>query len=446
MKGLRLKFILAAMGSLFLVLAAIVVGMNVLSYMDIVDASDVAIMMISENGGTFPKPAMTVSGSGVDFPMPDMKGTPPPRPTGDMDLGQFPDSDSKQGEDFQFGPSFFRRNGMSEEAPYETRYFTVFLKDGVVSDTHMDNIAAVSEDEALLYAEEIIRDGDESGFINNQYRYRVDNDMIIFLDCSRRLESFDRTLLISSGVSLAGLFVVFLLVVFASKLVFRPVEESEKKQKQFLTDASHELKTPLAIIEANTEVIEIENGESKWTKSTRHQIHRLTDLVEQLIALTRLGETEASGNRETVEFSEILSETIEGYEASTEIEGKEIVSDITSGIQIHANEKNIRSLLGLLFDNAIKYSVPDTAIEVSLKIKSKKAILKVYNKTNDIKQGDNDILFERFYRTDASRNSETGGSGIGLSVAQSIVESYSGKIHAYSDDGKSLRITVSFPL
>jgi signal transduction histidine kinase len=440
------------MGSLFLVLAAIVIGMNVLSYMDIIRSTDEAIKIISDNGGTFPSPMRAASGPGAgmqgDGAQPGMQPdpqagnpdtTPPPLPKEATDQDGSGETGQREGNNHI---PFYITRGMSAETPYETRYFTIYLKDGQITGTHMDNIAAVSEEEALQYGQDILSDDIESGFMETKYRYKKLDDMIIFVDCGRRLDAFSNQILTSIGVSLAGLFIVFILVFFTSKLIFKPVEESEKKQKQFLTDASHELKTPLAIIEANTEVIEIENGESKWTDSTRHQIQRLTDLVEQLIALTRLGETDLAGSKEEVALSEIVAETVEGYEASSEISGKEIKTEITENIVVHANEKNIRSLLGLLMDNAIKYSLPETTIEVSLKAKGKKAILEIYNKADNIKQGDNDILFERFYRTDASRNSETGGSGIGLSVARSIVESFGGKIHAYSDDGNSLRITV----
>ena len=467
MKALRIKFILAAMGSLFLVLAAIVIGMNVLSYMDLIRSTDEAIKIISDNGGTFPSPMRAASGPGAgmqgdhqdgvqsdmqsgfqDGAQPGMQPdpqagnpdtTPPPLPEEATDQDGSGETGQREGNNHI---PFYNTRGMSAETPYETRYFTIYLKDGQITGTHMDNIAAVSEEEALQYGQDILSHDEESGFMETKYRYKKLDDMIIFVDCGRRLDAFSNQILTSTGVSLAGLFIVFILVFFTSKLIFKPVEESEKKQKQFLTDASHELKTPLAIIEANTEVIEIENGESKWTDSTRHQIQRLTDLVEQLIALTRLGETDLAGSKEEVALSEIVAETVEGYEASSEISGKEIKTEITEGILVHANEKNIRSLLGLLMDNAIKYSVPETTIEVTLRSKGKKSILEIYNKADNIKQGDNDILFERFYRTDASRNSETGGSGIGLSVARSIVESYGGKIHAYSDDGNSLKITV----
>ena len=430
MKALRIKFILAAMGSLFLVLAAIVIGMNVLSYMDITESADEAIKIISENGGTFPGPMRAASGPGAE------QMQMPPLPEGDM--GQ----EEERADDGERAPFYLDRRGMSEETPYETRYFTVYLKDGQITGTHMENIAAVSEEEAVQYGNDILTNGSRTGFAETKYRYKLQDDMIIFVDCGRRLDAFSNQIWTSTAVSLAGLIVVFILVLFTSKLVFKPVEESERKQKQFLTDASHELKTPLAIIEANTEVIEIESGETKWTKSTRHQIQRLSDLVAQLITLARIGETDMTGETTGISLSDIVAETVEGYEASSEVAGKEIRADIAPGINIKANEKNIRSLLGLLMDNAIKYSLPDTTIEVTLGGKGKKALLEIYNKADNIKQGDNDILFERFYRTDASRNSQTGGTGIGLSVARSIVEAHGGKIHAYSDDGRSLRISV----
>ncbi len=454
MKKLRIRFVLAAMGSMFAVLAAIVIGMNVLSYMDVINTADRELEHIVDNGGEYPSPRVmrwqvengggSTSDTGmVPPPLPDMNSASP------MGEGETPPGGA--------------------EAPYETRYFTVYFRNGAVAGSRMDNIAAVTENEAETIATTIYNDGSEKGFYESTYRYMVAaydwvkagdvqegsesetdainaDTIVIFLNCERRLDTFYNSLWISVIVSLAGVFVVFLLVLFTSKLVFRPVEASERKQKQFLTDASHELKTPLAIIEANTEVMELESGESKWTASTRHQVERLTGLVEQMVALTRLDESDFGGEPERIDLTNILTETSDSYQAPAEVANKKLETEIDSGIFIRANEKNIRQLIGLLLDNAVKYATQDSTIEVTLISKGKRAVMTVYNQAEGIPQGDNDILLERFYRNDVSRNSETGGSGIGLSVAKSIVERSHGKIRAYSDDGASLRITVTLPI
>lgn len=486
MNKLRRRFILAAMLSLFAVLTAIVAGMNILNYVGVVDSADQAIRMIIDNGGTFPDPMNNSINPGQTDPQkgtasPDGQ-TPPPKPEGgmsDTSDGHTPPSKPEGGSsDISDGetpppkpegdaagqsgngisgngevPPELPTEDMSDisaEAPYETRYFTVYIKGEDVVGTHMDNIAAVSYDEALSYAKDILKEGKTSGFVDNTYRYKKcsytsqdgSDGMIVFVDCNKRLEAFVSGVWISVIVSASGLLVVFLLVWFSSKLIFKPVWESEKKQKQFLTDASHELKTPLAIIEANTEVMELESGETKWTRSTKHQVDRLSGLIAQMVDLTRLSEGETDMTE--IALSDLISETIENYQAPAEVSSHPLDIHITRDLYIRANEKNIRRLIGLLMDNAIKYADENTAIKAELVQRGKKVVFTIYNRARGIKKGNNDILFERFYRADASRNSETGGSGIGLAVARSIVEGAKGRISAYSEEGDELLITVAW--
>ncbi|MBR6228673.1 MAG: HAMP domain-containing histidine kinase [Eubacterium sp.] len=476
MKKLRRRFILSAMLSLFAVLVAIVAGMNILGYMDVVNSTNRTIKIISENRGSFPRPGeMNAVMPSSQMTTPSMSAggdgnmTPASIPTGGD--GNMAPPPMPSGGENPFDPSGEARRpdmerDFSAEAPYETRYFTVFFENGEITGAHMDNIAALTEDQAKQKATEVLENGSDSGFLEGTYRYqisygsgqtKIDTDdenseeitydsMVIFVNCEKRMDAFFSTLWSSVLVSLAGMIVVFFLILITSKMVFRPVEESERKQKQFLTDASHELKTPLAIIEANTEVMELESGETKWTKSNRHQVERLSGLVEQMVALTRLDESDIGGEVEEFSFSDALRETVENYQAPAEVAGKEISMEIAENLRIRTNEKNIRQLTGILLDNAVKYATEDTTIRVRLSAKGHRATLVVYNRAEDIPVGDNEVLFERFFRLDASRNSETGGSGIGLSVARSIVEKAGGKISAHSEDGQSLTITVVLPL
>lgn len=197
------------------------------------------------------------------------------------------------------------------------------------------------------------------------------------------------------------------------------------------------------IIDANTEVMEMESGESQWTRSTRKQIQRLSGLVQQLVTLTRLDEDRGVEEKAEFPFSDAVEDVVEPYEAPAQVQGKNLQISVEPGIIYNGNEKSIRQLLGILMDNAMKYSSENAEIRVTLKKKGKKILLEMYNDAEELPQGRLDVLFERFYRLDSSRNSATGGSGIGLSVAQAIVVAHKGKITAENKNGKGLTITVT---
>lgn len=266
--------------------------------------------------------------------------------------------------------------------------------------------------------------------------------MIIFLDCRQDLDNFRTFALTSAAVSTLGLVAVFILVLIFSKIVFRPVEESYQKQKQFITDASHEIKTPLTIIDANTEVMEMESGENQWTKSTRNQIERLTALTQQLITLSRLDENENQVEKTLFSLSDAVYDSVQPFQTLANLQEKQIQMDLEENICFSGDEKSIRQMIGLLLENAVKYSKEKDRIYVSLKQKGKKIFFEVSNKAEGLTQGNYDVLFERFYRMDSSRNSETGGMGIGLSVAKAIVTSHKGKITAFSEDGEKFKVMV----
>lgn len=423
-KSLRRKFIFIAMISTFVVLAAIMGTLNVSNYFRMADKADRMTALLAENGGKFPRSPQNPKFQAAN---------------GKMERGE---------GRIEILPDIMKPDEMSPETPYETRFFSVLLdEDGKVTASNIESIAAVDEKDAVTYVEEAASKGRSTGF-EGIYRYRVVEDgedtRYIFLDCRREISSFQNILLISVSVSALGLAAVFVLVVFFSRLVFRPVAESVAKQKQFITDASHELKTPLTIIDANTEVMEMENGESQWTKSTKKQIQRLTALTQQLVTLTRLDEEKGEEEKAEFSFSDAAAESIHPFEAAVIAQGKQLEIQIEEGIQYVGNERSIRQMMGILLDNAVKYSSDGGRIRVMIEQKNRKIFLEVFNETEELPKGKLDILFERFYRLDTSRNSETGGSGIGLSVAQAIVQSHKGKIRAFSTDGKSLTIRAIF--
>ncbi len=414
---LRKKFILVAMCSTFAVLAVIIVTLNLVSYINMVSRADTILEMLSENDGRFPEEQLRPTGELISPKMDGRLQLPPPKEKGRM---------------------------LSPETPYETRFFSVRLKDtGEVAAVDTGKIAAIEAREAIEYARIISSSGRKKGFYKS-YRFIKASDKgditVIFMDMYRERESF-RTLLITGIlVSFIGLLAVFILVVIFSKKVFQPVAASYAKQKQFITDASHELKTPLTIISANVEVLEMETGENKWTGSIQKQIGRMNQLVEQMVTLSRMDEKNRLPSPEVFSLSDVIKETAEFYLPLAQMQEKELLLQIEEEQIYRGNESLIRQLASLLLDNALKYSSKKGRVKVWFKQKGKYFEFGVWNTVTEIQKGNLDIIFERFYRLDASRNSETGGFGIGLSIAKSIVEAHNGKITAKSDDGRSIQV------
>lgn len=412
----RKKFILVAMLSTMLVLTAIMGVVNFSNYREMLDRADEMTALLEQNDGKFPEEPSRHEQDDTE--------TPPAKP----------ENDEKD------------KSRFSVETPFETRYFTVTVdENGEVTDCDLDRIAAVDEETAEEYTQTAQQKNKTTGF-QGIYRYRVteteDGAKYVFLDCRREISNFRTVLVTTISVSLLGLAAVFVLVVIFSRMVFRPVEESIQKQKRFITDASHELKTPLTIIDANTEVMEMESGESQWTKSTRKQIQRLSGLVQQLVTLSRLDEEKGLEEKCEFNLSEAVSECVQPYESLAQTREKNLTLNIEENLTYTGDERSIRQLAGILMDNAVKYSSENGNITLTLKKKGKKIFLEVYNDAGDLPQGKLDVLFERFYRLDSSRNSGTGGSGIGLSVAKAIVQAHKGKITAENKNGRGLTITV----
>ena len=541
LKKLRRKFIAIAMLSVSIVLIAIVSTINIANYMSTNEALDARLKLIAGNGGTFPDllepgsmgdegnkndsidvesnkknddetntdtentntnienantgaESTDTSGSTADDSI--NKGTPtlkePPsgrtdvQPPEDMKQADLKDDNLKEND---LKENDLKRHGISPESQFDTRYFTVTINSkGEVENIDTSKIASVSSENAAEYVKKLWKSGKKgdgkSGFADNCKYLTVDEDgstMYIFLSCQRELSTIRAYILASVGISVFGLVVVFIMIYFFSGKILKPVSESYEKQKRFITDASHEIKTPLTIIDANTEVIEMMYGENEWTISTRKQVTRLTSLTEKLVFLSRMDEEATKLEMLEFSLSDAILDTAEPFKAVAGTKGKKLTIDVTDGILYTGDEKTIRQLVSILLDNAMKYSGcssvsfekgninkknlnktnlnkttqtqndcvttinPAPEIEISLKPSGRNRIITVWNtvdETANIKKGRQDILFERFYRTDTSHNSKTGGFGIGLSAAYAIVKAHKGKITAESKDGRSIKFTI----
>ena len=435
-KGLRWRFVAAAMLSMLVVLAVIVGGMNIISYRAVVTDADAVLALLAENGGRF-RPREDIA---------------PPGPPEDDDKGPFQRFDGDEDgppEWLDDDDRIFGRGGRlaSAELEFETRFFTVRLDDeGEAEDVNTDMISAVDETEAVTYAQRAAARRGDAGFID-QYRYLAaeeDGDTLcIFLDCQLTLSSFRAFRRASLIVSAAGLLCVFLLILLLSARITRPAVESYEKQRRFITDASHELKTPLAIIEADADVLEMDVGESEWLSDIRAQVARLSELTKSLVTLSRMEEDKSQFSMIDFPLSDVVSEAAASFQAPALTQNKRFDVEIQDNIMYRGDEKAIRQLVGILLDNALKYSPEGGRVSLSLTRQPHGARLVVYNTAENVDPASLDRLFDRFYRADQSRSSETKGYGIGLSIARAIAMAHKGKIAATSADGKSMTMTVT---
>lgn len=415
---LRLRFIVTTMVSLMLVLTVIMGLILTFNYRGVIAEADRTLSILSANNGTFPKKETGTQGRA-------QTGEPPEPMAPDM----------KQ---------------MSPELPYESRYFSVLLSgEGEVISADTGKIAAIDTETAIRLARNVYSASTVSGFTGN-YRYSKNTtdkgeERIIFLDCTKSLSTFRTFLMTSVAISIFGLLAVFVLIFFLSKRMIRPFLESYEKQKQFITDAGHELKTPLTIINADVEVLEMEQPDNEWTEDIRLQTRRLVSLTNDLILLSKMEEANPPVTMVELPFSDLASETAQSFQALAKSRQKTLDIQIEPMLTLRGDEKALRQLITILLDNALKYSDPHGEITFSLARQKKMICLTIANTTDAPLPKQLDMLFDRFYRADASRSHSTRGFGLGLSIARRIVEVHKGKILASQDNGHRLKIQILLP-
>lgn len=354
--------------------------------------------------------------------------------------GYFPQKEGGHKENDGLSPK------IPKEAPFSTRFFSVKIdEDNNLMTVDTGKISAITTEQAMTYANQVLKTSQMKGYMDD-YRYMIAKkdygSVLVFMDCSQDLQMFYGSLKNSILIGIAGILAIFILVFIFSKKAIAPIVESYEKQKQFITNASHELKTPLAIISTNTEVIEMDYGENQWTKSILNQVKRLSELIGGLVCLARMNEEENQLIKVEFSLSDAITEAIEPFKALGKSCNKDLILEIENNISYIGNEENIRQLVEILLDNAIKYGLDESPIKISLKSNGKKQILQVENQGSNLETGNCNVLFERFYRKDGSRNSETGGYGIGLSIAKAIVEKHKGKINAECHDARTIIFRV----
>lgn len=322
---------------------------------------------------------------------------------------------------------------------YQYRYFSVVYKeDKTLYSTNLDHLSNLSKEQALSYANKVIKDSRSSGVfkVGSQfYSYQITQDsktkryLLVVLDSTNYLESRNDFFWLSIQLCFYS-FIFFVLVVSGfSNFAVRPYIKNYENQKRFITNAGHELKTPLAIISANTELQELMTGENEWTESTKDQVKRLSNLINQMVVLARL-EEQPDVNLVDVNFSEVVKKVAGNFKSVIEKAGKKYEIKLQEDIHVKATEDELYELVSILIDNACKYCDEDGQIFVTLtKAKrGKRARLTVANSYAGGKNVDYSRFFDRFYREDESHNQKQPGYGIGLSMAESLVRIFKGRI------------------
>ena len=305
----------------------------------------------------------------------------------------------------------------------------------------------LDEETAQNYITAILDKGLDGGMLMDQYQFvtepKTNGTLMVFTDKSAEMDMMNKLRRTTIIIGLASILLISIASYFLSGLIVKPIQIAFDKQKQFISDASHELKTPLAVISTNADVLSGEIGENKWLTYIKDQTDRMNILVNDLLNLTRL-----ENNTTQIVYSEFdLSQAIEStalpFECRAFEEDKEFIIDIEEGLRLTASEQHIKQMAAIFIDNALKYSRAGGKVKVSLVRDGDKKVLSVFNTGDGVKTGEEEKIFERFYRSDESRNRATGGYGLGLAIARSIIDKHHFKINVENREGESICFVVT---
>lgn len=309
-----------------------------------------------------------------------------------------------------------------------------------IEDSHVISNSNIVQDKTIEeYALKVSKKHNESGIIGN-YIYKVrrikGNQINVMLIENEEAISHSQKIIITaiiiSGVSLI---IIYIIAKKISKFIVQPVEETFEKQKQFISDASHELKTPLAIIEANADVLESEIGKNKWMDYIQNEIQSMDKLINELLLLTKIENVDNIQERKIFDVSKETEMTISMFESMAYEKSVKLSSKIQENIMINGNKEDIEHILSTLIDNAIKHTEAGNDVIVELSKEKNELIIQVKNKGKEIPEEEREKIFERFYRIDKSRNRNEKRYGLGLAIAKSTVKKYNGNIKVLYKDG-----------
>ena len=294
------------------------------------------------------------------------------------------------------------------------------------------------DDQVRKYALEINSKNSDEGYIGN-YIYKVrtfgnDSKEITLMENEEAISRLKITTILAFTFGFIGIIIIYFIAKKISKIIVKPVEESFEKQKQFVSDASHELKTPLAVIEANADVLQNKVGENKWITYIQDEVQSMNKLVNDLLTLAKVGNT----NNEVFQKFDLSKEvqmSVAVFESMIFEKEIKLETNITESIEFNGLKEDIKHIVSIILDNAIKHTSDNGKIIVNVNKEKEYIKIEIQNQGEPIPVEDEDKIFERFYRIDKSRNRSEKRYGLGLSIAKGIVDKYKGSIKAHSENG-----------
>ncbi len=351
-------------------------------------------------------------------------------------------------------PGGFLDPPMDEDTAMSLRFFIVFIdEDGQVLHKDISRISSVNSEQAEEFAAKAAESGKQTGYVetfkyqaiaagqNRDFEYA---QVYIFLDVSRHFRSIFKMFALSVSIAVLCWLFMLLIVIWLSRRAIRPIAQNIQKQKQFVTDAGHEIKTPLAIIQANIDAMELIHGENKWSRNIKNQTLRLNGLMQDLLTLAKMEEAGLQLPMEDLDISRLFNETLMPFYEAAALRGIFIEAQIQPDLWMRAGREHIQRLFSILFDNAVKYAEAGGTIHVDIQKSDQNIMIQVQNTCTQLPQTEADRLFDRFYRGDSARTQKNGGYGIGLSAAYAIVTAHRGNITAKYIDDHTILFQVSF--
>ena len=422
-RKLRRRMTLMVIAVLILVSAGIVLAIHLANERNIAARAEETLAVLADNSGEV----------GV------RKDNPPAKPDGEDDGNKF---GRKNGRGLRGQPPEIRSGGDAAAAGLSNSYTITLNEDGSVVSWTSDRTDLYTDSQVAAIAESALADGKDSGRIGTQFYRKTADGLVVLdarLDCLSASNALRSTILIAAASCALLSILAWLLI----RRMVQPVEEAFNRQKQFVSDASHELKTPLAVISANAEVLEQEIGENEYLGYIRSEVRRTDTLVNNLLTLARLDRGGTEAVMKSFDLSHALLDVVLPFESTVFEAGKTMEADIPEGVDCTGNEEQVKQLAVILLSNALKYSDDGGRIEISLKVRGKQREIRVFNTGKAIPPADQEHIFDRFWRGDPAHGRETGGHGLGLAIARTIVEAHRGKISVDSREGSGTAFTVT---